>query len=74
MCYEALCTCMICGEPVPPMFWACKMCAEAYGLLGPYVEWPAWAKGLKELHEQAREAELERLAWEVEIDGEAADI
>lgn len=70
MCDDALGSCMICGCVVPPWFWVCWECAEAYGLKCPLADWPEWARDLKRLHETARREERERLEWEVEIDGE----
>jgi hypothetical protein len=33
-------TCCICGKVITVRKWVCDACEDAYGLAGPFREWP----------------------------------
>ena len=56
--------CVICGARIAASFDVCAVCECEYGLTGPKVTWPEWAKFLCADHRREQRAEARQLRYE----------
>ena len=67
---EAVGRCMICRAPCMASDWLCQGCYREYPeLRQAFAKWPAWARGLKRMHQAEREAERGRIETLVKVRG-----